>query len=187
MNFEVLENFEWYNDPENVRFEDNSMVIYAKSGTEFWQSQQHNFKKDNGHFFYSRQNDDFILTLKWSFDAADKYSQCGIMVRIDERNWLKASMMNETKEDNILATSLTINGHSDWSGMSFDFPIREIWFRLQRTNDDYVLFYSLNGINFNRLKMFYLQSIEDIKVGAYIAAPNPEPFVAALSDIKFGV
>jgi len=188
MLFEALENFEWYNEPENVRFEADSMVIYAKSGTEFWQSIHRNFKKDNGHFFFSRQSGDFILTLKWSFDKMTRLSQCGLMVRADERNWLKTSIMNEGEtEEDVLSSAMCKDGHMDWTGFSLNERIHEIWFRIQRVDDDYVLFYSIDGSRFIRLRAFYMQSIDDIKVGAYVASPNESDFFAELSSIKFGV
>ncbi len=187
MHFEALENFEWYNDPENVRFEGDAMVIYAKNGTDFWQSVHRGFKKDDGHFFFCRQEKDFFLTLKWRFDEADKYSQCGLMLRVDERNWFKASLMNENPGNDVLATSLTIGGHSDWAGFSLNQNIKEIWFRLNRVGDDYILSYSLDGIKFIKLRMFYLRSYEEVKAGAYIASPNKEEFYAELSGIKLGL
>ena len=101
MNFESLANFDWYNEPENVRFETDNMVIYAKPQTDFWQSVQHGFKKDNGHFFFSRKDGDFSFIVRWRFDRLDKFAQCGVMLRTDERNWLKASLMNETEDENL--------------------------------------------------------------------------------------
>lgn len=187
MHFEQLENFEWYNDPENVRFEDDAMIIFARNETDFWQSIHRGFKKDDGHFFFCRQEGDFFLTLKWSFDKIEKFSQCGVMLRIDERNWFKASLMNEAEGNDVLATSLTIGGHSDWSGFSLNQKINEIWFRLNRVGDDYILSYSLDGAKFIKIKMFYLKSYEDVKVGAYIASPNEGNFSARLSNLKLGV
>ena len=187
MHFEALENFEWMNDPENVRFEDDAMVIYAKEGTDFWQSIHRNFHKDSGHFFYIRQADDFILTLKWKFAEMKKFSQCGLMLRVDERNWLKVSLMNETAENNMLASSLTVAGHSDWAGFKVNDNIHEIWFRLQRVDDDYILFYSLDGLVYEKIRTAYLKGVEDVKVGAYIASPNEVGFAAQLEYIKLGL
>lgn len=186
MHFEALENFEWYNEPENVRFENDAMIIFAKEGTDFWQSVHRGFKKDDGHFFFCRQNKDFFLTLKWRFEALDKFCQCGLMLRIDERNWFKASLMNETTGNNVLASSLTTSGHSDWAGFSLNQEVNELWFRLNRVEDDYILSYSLDGIKFVKLRMFYLKSYEDVKVGAYIASPNKMDFSAELSGLKLG-
>ncbi len=187
MHFEALENFEWYNDPENVRFEDDAMIIYARSDTDFWQSIHRGFKKDDGHFFFCRQNGDFFLTLKWKFEVLEKFSQCGIMLRIDERNWFKASLMNENASQNVMATSLTAAGHSDWAGFNLSQNVHEIWFRLNRVGDDYILAYSLDGIQFIKIRMFYMQSYEEVKVGAYIASPNCDNFSAELSNLKIGL
>lgn len=188
MNFELLEKFEWYNDPENVRFEqDGGMVIFAKKGGDFWQSVHRGFKKDDGHFFFCRENGDFSLTLKWNFERLEKFSQCGIMLRIDERNWFKASLMNENADENVLASSLSVGGHSDWSGFSLNKPVEEIWFKLSRVGDDYVFFYSLDGIKFVKQRMFYLKSYEEVKAGAYIASPNQSDFCAELSHLKLDV
>ena len=187
MHFEQLENFEWYNDPENVRFENDAMVIFARKGTDFWQSIHRGFKKDDGHFFFCRQGGDFSLTLKWKFSRLDKYCQCGIMLRIDERNWFKASLMSENTESQVMASSLTIGGHSDWCGSSFNQPVDEIWFRLSRVGDDYIFSYSLDGINFIKQRTFYLKSYEEVKAGAYIASPNQDDFAAELSNLKLGI
>lgn len=185
MNFESLANFDWYNEPENVRFETDSMVIYAKPQTDFWQSVQHGFKKDNGHFFFSRKDGDFSFIVRWRFDRLDKFAQCGVMLRTDERNWLKASLMNETEGENVLAVCLTVAGHSDWSGFLLNEEIHEMWFKLQRHEDDYILFYSLDGKQFTKIKMFYLKSYEDVKAGAYIASPSDEGAVAELCAAEF--
>ena len=117
----------------------------------------------------------------------EKFSQCGIMLRIDERNWFKASLMNENASQNVMASSLTIAGHSDWAGFNLPQNLHEVWFRLNRVGDDYILSYSLDGIQFIKIRMFYMQSYEEVKVGAYIASPNCENFSAELSGLKLGL
>lgn len=185
MNFEVLENFEWYNEPENVRFEANDMVVYAKEGTDFWQSIQRGFKKDNGHFFFCRKVEDFQLVLKWTIEDLVKFSQCGIMLRIDERNWFKASIEKETSNEFIITSSLTNGGHSDWSKTDVSSYNGVIWFKIVKVGDEYEVFYSVDGINFVKFKMFYMFSFEDVKVGACISSLEEENFSAILSDIYF--
>lgn len=187
MNFEVLENFEWLNEPENVRFDENAMQIFAKPKTDFWQSVHRGIQKDNGHFFFCRQNGDFILTLKWKFETLEQFSQCGLMLRVDERNWFKVSVMKEMLDKEAVVSSFTINGHSDWAGFDLNKNVSEVWFRLQRVDDDYTLFYSLDGAVFERIRMFYMTSYEGVKVGAYIACPNDNGFCAELSNIHRGI
>ena len=183
MLFEALENFEWYNDPENVRFEEETMVIYAKCNTDFWQSAQHGISKDNGHFFFCRQNGDFSLFLKWQIDFMERFAQCGMMLRSDERNWIKASLMSEVNGNNVVMSAMTINGHSDCVSIALNEDIKEIWFKLQRHEDDYMLLYSLDGSKYVPLRTFYMKCYEDVKVGAYVANPTDKSFNAALSQI----
>lgn len=186
MQFETLENFEWLNDPENVRFDEDAMVIYAKPETDFWQSMHRGVKKDNGHFFFMRMSDDFILTLNWKYEKLEQFAQCGLMIRTDEKNWFKVSIMNEVMGKEVLVSSLTIDGHSDWCGFTLDRNVSEIWFRVQRVDNDYTVFYSLDGIVFTRLRMFYLKNIEEVKAGAYIANPGDKEFFARLASVKMG-
>lgn len=184
MNFEVLENFEWYNEPENVRFEENAMLIYAKTGTDFLQKKYKGIKKDNGHLFFCRKEGDFDFILKWKFSDIKETAQCGVMVRVDERNWFK-SAIEKTKSGSLnLFSSLTLLGHSDWTATYFDSDVDEIWFRVIRKNDEYEVFYSIDGRAFFKYKEFYLEKIEDVKVGAYISSTEGEDIVAELSDIK---
>ncbi len=183
MLFEALENFEWYNDPENVRFDDEAMVIYAKQGTDFWQSTQHGISKDNGHFFFSRQKGDFTLSFKWKVDTSERFSQCGMMLRRDEQNWVKAALMNEVNGDNVVMSAMAINGHADCVSFTLSQEVSEIWFKLQRHIDDYMLMYSLDGVKYIPIRTFYLKSYEDIKVGAYMANPSDKDFNASLSCV----
>ena len=183
MNFEVLEKFEWYNDPENVRFDIDAMTVFAKSDTDFWQSLHRGYKKDNGHFFFCRQKDDFQLILKWRIEELKELAQCGIMVRIDERNWFKASIEKETSDDFSVISSFTTMGHSDLAKSSISVYEKEIWFKIVRIGDEFEVFFSVDGKNFIKFRMFYLQSFEDVKVGAYISSLQDDDFSAMLSDI----
>jgi regulation of enolase protein 1 (concanavalin A-like superfamily) len=184
MNFEVLENFEWYNEPENVRFDENSMMIYAKSSTDFLQQLHKGVRKDNGHLFFCRKDGDFDFILKWKFDSIKESTQCGVMVRVDERNWFKSAIEKSKNGTLNLFSSLTILGHSDWTATYFDSDVDEIWFRVVRTNDEYEVFYSIDGVSFFKYKEFYLEKYEEVKVGAYITSSERENVVAELSDIR---
>ena len=182
MNFEILEKFEWYNEPENVRFEDDAMVVYSKEGTGFWQSIHRGFKKDNGHFFFCRKEGDFSITLGWKVGELIEFAENGIMLRIDERNWFKATIEKETSSDFVVVSSLTQQGHSDWAKTKIESFLGDIWFRLVRVGDEYEVFYSVDGEVYTKFRMFYLSAFEDVKIGAYMSSINEE-FSARLLDI----
>ncbi len=186
MILEGLLDFEWLNEPENVVLSNGQMSVEAAANTDFWQSVHHGLKKDNGSFFFKRTTNNFNLTLKWSFENAINFNQCGIMVRIDERNWFKASLMSADENHIEIGTCLTLSGHSDWAGAKIKRMPQEIYYKLKRQEDDFVCSYSFDGQNYVRLRQFYLKGADDeLKAGAYIAAPQGQPFKAVLKEIIF--
>ena len=186
MILENLKDFEWYNEPENVIFADQNMKLSANIQTDFWQSLHHNFKKDNGHFFYLNKSTDFSCTVHWKSEEIANLNQCGIMLRVDERNWFKASAMYQDKSSPELGSCLTIKGHSDWAGVMLTEEPLEVWYKIVKRNNDFMAFYSLDGKKFIRLRQFYLDTLGDeLKVGAYICSPQDKNFVATLEDIEF--
>lgn len=51
MFLEQLRDFEWYNEPADVSFDERGMRVLSRARTDFWQSLHHRFSKDDGHFF----------------------------------------------------------------------------------------------------------------------------------------
>ncbi len=185
MKLESLLDFHWYNEPENVVFTDKEMKIVAKPTTDFWQSLHHKIKKDNAHFFFKKVTGDFKLIVKWRFDHADNFKQCGLMVRTDERNWFKASLMSKSASSPEIGTCLTVSGYSDWAGAMLENMPSEMYYKLERKGNDFVAFFSNDGQKYVRLRQFYLKGVDgQIKAGAYIAAPQNMPFEAVLDEIE---
>ncbi len=187
MKLENLIDFEWYNEPENVIFLDQEMKILAYPKTDFWQSQQHKIKKDNGHLFFKRVDGNFVLRVKWRFDRTDLFKQCGLMVRLDERNWFKASLLCQTNDNPEIGTCLTVSGHSDWAGCVLQKKPTSISYKIERRDNDFVCFYSTDEQKYIRLRQFYLPCVDQIKVGAYIASPQNENFEAVLDEVELQI
>ena len=186
MIFENLKNFEWYNEPANVTFGSHELEITAAEGTDFWQSKHHNFFKDDGHFFFIRQSTDFNCVVKWRFENAVHFNQCGLMLRADEHNWFKISVMSADEHNPEIGSCVTKDGISDWAGAPLPENCNELWYKSVRHGDDYVVFYSVDGVNFIRVRQFALNLIDsDIKIGAYICAPRDFGFKAVLDEIDF--
>lgn len=188
MLLDSLRNFSWFNEPQNVRFNEEGMVVEAKPETDFWQSAHHNFHKDDGHFFFSRINKDFTLTLKWSFEKAFAFAQCGVMVRIDNLNWSKAGILAPDLTHQQLGAVVTNHGASDWSVVPLNMTSgnSSIWYRLRRRNGDFIFYYSLDGNEFHQIRLFHLLNIgAEVKAGAYICSPQRQGFSATLEMIDF--
>lgn len=185
MLLEKLKQFDWLNEPQRVRFEEDGMSVTAKYRTDFWCCQRFNFRKDDGHFFYCDTAGDFCCDLDWEFTTTGKFDQCGLMARIDENNWFKTSIMFENAEFPALSTSLTNDGYSDLATIALPRGTRHVWYRLKRKNGCYIAAYSLDGNEFVQLRKFYLiHDCDEIKVGAYICSPQRDDFEAILRGIS---
>lgn len=185
MLLDSLRNFSWYNEPENVRFNEEGMVVTVRGGTDFWQSSHHNFHKDDGHFFYTAVTGDFTLTLKWHADAAAVFSQCGIMLRIDNLNWAKAGILSPNLQRPQIGSIVTNQGYSDWASQALVQYQPQIWYRLRRRNGDFIFYYSLDGEVFQQLRMFHpLNTIGEIKAGAYACSPQQSNFSCILESVE---
>ncbi|MDR1026419.1 MAG: DUF1349 domain-containing protein, partial [Lactobacillus sp.] len=64
--------------------------------------------------------------------------------------------------------------------------VNEIWYRIKKSNDDYIISYSLDGTNFLQIRLLHLiHDSPEVKVGAYICSPNLSGFEATLEQIDF--
>ena len=184
MLLERLKEFDWHNEPQQVRFEENGMRVTAKYRTDFWCCARYNFHKDDGHFFFNQMTGDFVCNLDWSFDNPSSYDQCGIMIRHDTDNWFKASIMYENEENPLLATALTNDGFSDLATISLPSGTRHVWYRIKKRKGCYVASYSTDGENYIQLRKFYLiHDTDSVQVGAYICSPQRDDFEAVLHTL----
>lgn len=185
MLLETLKEFDWLNEPQNVRFDEDGMHVQAKYRTDFWCCARYDFRKDDGHLFFSYVLGDFCCDLDWSFENPGAFDQCGIMLRMDVNNWFKASIMYENEQTPMLATSLTNDGYSDLATIPLPAHTKRMWYRLKKRKGCYIASYSLDGENYVQLRKFYLiHDNDEVKVGAYICSPQGEDFKAVLHNLQ---
>lgn len=184
MLLDALKSFSWYNEPENVRFIENGMQIATTPETDFWQNSAYHLHRDNGHFFYTSKTNDFNLTVKWSFSDAVASDQCGLMLRIDNLNWAKISLLSADMRNLQIGTVVTNNGYSDWSGYSLRMLPSELWFKIVRRGNDFALSFSEDGSRFERVRTFSIPlALPSVKVGGYACSPQKRSFICVLEDI----
>lgn len=185
MLLEALQDFEWYNEPENVAFRDEEISVTASPQTDFWQSRNHGYSKDDGHFFFVREEGDFSFAAKWSISEASSYNQCGIMLRADANNWIKAAIIYDNPKRPMIGTSVTQNGYSDWAAQDIPQGITDIWFKIKKEQGDYMVYFSLDGEKYTQMRLAHLlHDLPEVKVGAYICTPSNKEFSAILSQLE---
>jgi regulation of enolase protein 1 (concanavalin A-like superfamily) len=83
---------QWLNEPPFWRDEDGVLSVVTGDRTDFWRETHYGFIRDDGHFRYETVPGDFTAEIAFGGDYRALYDQAGLMLRADERNWLKAGI-----------------------------------------------------------------------------------------------
>ncbi len=184
MLLDALKDFNWYNEPENVRFTDGGMLVDVKKNTDFWQNSAHSVHKDDGHFFYTTQAGDFDLTIKWQAFSPSSFAQSGLMVRLDSLNWAKIGFLSSSMNAPQIGTVVTNSGFSDWAVSVLPAYQKSLYYRARRRQGDICFYFSLDGVNFRQIRLFrFLENPLIVKVGAYACNPQREDFSCLLESV----
>lgn len=107
-------------------------------------------------------------------DYRELYHQAGLMIRINERNWIKAGIEFVNGHQNV--STVVTREFSDWSVLPRTDSPSSVWMRLQRYNDTVQISYSLDGQKWSMIRLAYFPPSLPVEIGMVAAAPGKEPF-----------
>lgn len=122
-----LLNLKWLNSPKHLSISENAAEIITDKGTDFWQNTHYGFVNKNGHFGYFESSVGFEFSAKFEFNGNNQYDQTGLMLLIDDENWIKCSVEYENKDFSRLGSVVTNNAYSDWATQDISTNINEIY------------------------------------------------------------
>lgn len=165
---------QWYNEPPIWTTQENKIHVTSGQKTDFWRLTHYGFIRDNGHFFYQLIQGEFVAEVKVSGAYQELYDQAGIMVRLDEANWLKCGIefVNGVQQVSAVVT----RDYSDWSVVPVPSNPPALWIRVTRRNTVIEVHYSFDGENYTMLRLAYLTPIETVSVGVMCASPEGNGF-----------
>ncbi|MGZ2461129.1 DUF1349 domain-containing protein [Rhizobium anhuiense] len=111
----------WLNEPANWRADEAALTLTTDEKTDFWRETHYGFTRDSGHFLTFPTTESFTAQIRVQGEFRTLYDQAGLMVRIDERRWVKSGV-EFTDGEPFLRTVVT-DGKSDWSVAQ---PFREL-------------------------------------------------------------
>jgi uncharacterized protein len=172
----------WHCEPArwSVDPADRLLRVEPDAATDFWQRTHYGFAVDNGHFLHRDVGGDFVLTAHVRFRPAHQYDQAGLMVRVSPSCWLKTSVEYEPDGASRLGAVVTNYAYSDWSTQDFPGGPGEVWLRVRREADDYLVEFSGDGRAWGQIRVAHLHEGRGVPVacGLYACSPKGEGFVA---------
>jgi len=174
-NFEAMT---WLNPPPSAEIRDGT--LYARSGekTDFWQGTYYGFHRDDGHFLHQQRKGDFTAEVSFSARYEALYDQAGLMIRADERRWLKCGI--EYTDGAMHFSTVVTNGNSDWSAFSIDHAFELISARVTRNGDALFIQYRTDVMTEWRMARlaWFDPAIETLMVGPALCSPQRAGFEA---------
>jgi hypothetical protein len=86
----TMEDGIWLNEPKVWKRADGVLEVTTDKSTDFWRETHYGFTRDSGHFLGVRTGASFTAQLRVEAAYEQLYDQAGIMVRVDNRRWVKA-------------------------------------------------------------------------------------------------
>jgi regulation of enolase protein 1 (concanavalin A-like superfamily) len=177
----------WHCEPArwSVNTSRQCLRIEPNGSTDFWQRTHYGFEVDNGHALFAEIAGDFVLATQVRFRPVRQYDQAGLMVRVSPSCWLKASVEYEPEGPSRLGAVVTNFAYSDWSTQEFASGPGEMWLRVRREGDDYVIDSSQDGRRWVQIRMAHLHEGrgQAVRGGLYACSPKGAGFAAEFGQL----
>lgn len=178
--------WKWLNESQIIN-EGNEVVIYAPGHTDWFNNPVPEDGKlsapvANAPFFYTEVTGDFVFRAKVRPNFRSVYDACALMVIQDETLWTKAAF-EKSDFGTTAAVCVVTNGISD-DANGCNIQQEEVWLQIVRVGDVFCTHYSLDGENFDMVRLFHLPVEKTVKVGIEAQSPASEGGLRFYSDIS---
>jgi hypothetical protein len=101
------------------------------------------------------------------------YDQCGIVIYQDSENWFKCAVEYDNPEFSRLGSVVTNLGYSDWATTDVDTSLTDIFYRLSRRGQDFLIEFSEDGMTFQQMRIFHMHHPSRRSASACLPAAQP--------------
>ncbi|WCT12420.1 DUF1349 domain-containing protein [Mucilaginibacter jinjuensis] len=178
-------NMKWFNQPKTWKAYPDSLTMTVDPDTDYWRTTHYGFIRNSGPFYYQEIAGNFEATVKITGHYEELFHQAGLMVRIDNKNWIKTGIEYVDGVQNVSA--VVTRDVSDWSVVPRNDSPKCIWLKLLRKGDYVQIQYSFDNKDFKMLRLAYFPPNVKAQIGMVAAAPGKKSFAVTFEDFKVEV
>ncbi len=174
----------WLNKPSVWSATDDELKVTTDSKTDFWRETFYGFERDSGHFLGATVKGDFTAQIRFRAVYSSLYDQAGLMIRMDERNWIKTGV-EFTDGEHALSTVVTA-GKSDWSVGKLKGDPGNVLLRVTVANGALRIQASTDGIFWPLYRLAPIASVNECSIGPMCCSPQRAGFECLFSEFEIG-
>lgn len=181
----MARSFEWFGPPPDWRGDATALEIVTGRETDFWRETFYGFVHDDGHAWLTEVDGDFTAVVRFSAEYATLYDQAGLLLRRDERTWVKAGV--EFTDGGMHFSVVVTNGKSDWSQLPLVGvgPQDAVSVRLTRHGDAIRVQYAIPGAPWRMARLAPFPA-GPARIGPMACSPLREGLRARFADFELG-
>ncbi|PXY45838.1 DUF1349 domain-containing protein [Flavobacterium hydrophilum] len=177
-----LNKMQWFNEPEKWEIKNNALIMNVTAGSDYWRISHYGFTVDDAPFYYATYGGEFEAKVKLTGNYIARFDQMGLMIRIDEKNYIKTGVEFVDGKFNI--STVVTHDKSDWSVTTLEKAPPFIWIKVVRRLDAVEVFYSFDDKNYIMTRNAPLQDNTPVMVGLMAASPDGKGFEAKFENFK---
>nr|WP_259330878.1 DUF1349 domain-containing protein [Acetobacter pasteurianus] len=174
------QNGEWLNKPHQSAITADALEMVTDKGSDFWRETFYGFTRDSGHFYGLHAPSRFTAQLRIRAEYEKLYDQAGLMVRIDEKQWVKAGI--ELSDGRAMLSSVLTDGRSDWATAPYEGDPKDFWMRATVEDGVLRLQVSADGKIWPLVRLAPFPKAASYLVGPMCCTPEREGLKVCFSD-----
>lgn len=175
-----LEKMQWFNEPAKWEIKNNTLTMQVTPKSDYWRISHYGFMVDDAPFYYTTYGGEFEAKVKITGSYKVRFDQMGLMLRIDEKNYIKTGVEFVDGKFNI--STVVTHDKSDWSVTTLDKAPPFVWIKVVRRLDAVEVFYSYDDKTYVMTRNAPLQDNTPVMVGLMAACPDGNGFEAKFEN-----
>ncbi len=171
---------QWLNRPATSAVSEHSLMITTDPETDFWRETHYGFTRDTGHFLGIATAEEFTATIRIQGEFRSLYDQAGLMVRIDEKRWVKTGV--EFTDGQAFLSTVVTDGKSDWSVSQPFKELEDFYIRVTLSNGAMRIQASRDGSIWPLLRLAPFPVADTYQVGPTACTPERSGLVVRFSE-----
>ena len=172
----------WLNEPKKWHERAGVLEVTTDAATDFWRETQYGFTRDSGHFLSVATSGDFTAQLRVQARYEQLYDQAGIMVRVDERRWVKAGI--ELSDGRAMSSSVLTVDRSDWATGPYAHDASDFWMRATVSKGVLRLQVSADGVTWPLVRLAPFPEVASYRVGPMCCTPERAGLEVRFSEFR---